>query len=491
MIPLVIVDDPDRWALRLKGAQVVAAKAYLTDPGFVDRRGSRVLNLCSSYAYQSTGYYVTLLAEARGHRPLPNVVTIQDLRMRNVIQLPNAELEEQMQEVLGVLTEDKFVLSIYFGQALEPEHDRLAALLHAEFEAPLLRAHFKRERSGWRLTRVGAIPAGEIPEHHREYVQRFAGEYFGHTADERPAKRPTVADLAILVDPRDEHPPSNELGLQRFSQAAEKLGLRVRRLTSADYSRLPEFDALFIRTTTAVDHYTYRFSRRAERLGIPVIDDAQSIVRCTNKVYLKELLERSGIRSPRSLVVHSANREQITEAVGVPTILKQPDGAFSMGVHRAESRAELDRKLDRMLGLSELVLAQEFLPTPFDCRIGVLGQVPLYACKYHMAGSHWQIIQHSDSGAVVEGRVEAVALADVPEGVLAAATRATELIGSGLYGVDLKEVDGKAYVIEINDNPNLDGDFEDLGAGAELWNMLARRFLDLIELSRGEEPPQA
>ena len=42
-------------------------------------------------------------------------------------------------------------------------------------------------------------------------------------------------------------------------------------------------------------------------------------------------------------------------------------------------------------------------------------------------------------------------------------------IGDGLYGVDLKEVKGKAFVIEVNDNPSIDAGCEDQVLGEELY----------------------
>jgi glutathione synthase/RimK-type ligase-like ATP-grasp enzyme len=63
-----------------------------------------------------------------------------------------------------------------------------------------------------------------------------------------------------------------------------------------DYGRLAEFDALFIRETTGVNHHTYRFARRAEAEGLVVVDDPQSILKCTNKVYWRRC---SAVRSPR------------------------------------------------------------------------------------------------------------------------------------------------------------------------------------------------
>lgn len=65
---LVVVSDPKDWKLDLPGVEVVAAETYLTDASYAERPRTRVLNLCRSLRYQRTGYYVSLLAEARGHR---------------------------------------------------------------------------------------------------------------------------------------------------------------------------------------------------------------------------------------------------------------------------------------------------------------------------------------------------------------------------------------------------------------------------------------
>ena len=100
--------------------------------------------------------------------------------------------------------------------------------------------------------------------------------------------------------------PSNERALEKFEKAAERMGHRRCELITATISRrLAEFDALFIRETTSVNHHTYRFARRAAAEGLVVIDDPESIVRCTNKVYLAELL-----RTPRRADAQDDHRPQ-------------------------------------------------------------------------------------------------------------------------------------------------------------------------------------
>ena len=107
-------------------------------------------------------------------------------------------------------------------------------------------------------------------------------------------------------------------------------------------------------------------------------------------------------------------------------------------------------------------MAQEFVPSDFDWRIGVLDGKALYACRYHMAQGHWQIVKTGNArtaplrpGRDPAGRGRAAARR------CALAERCAELIGDGLYGVDIKEVDGRFLVIEVNDNPNIEGGVED------------------------------
>ena len=80
-----------------------------------------------------------------------------------------------------------------------------------------------------------------------------------------------------------------------------------------------------------------------------VIDDPESIVRCTNKVYLAELLERHEIGCPRTLIVHKDNVSEVPLWVGFPCVLKQPDGSFSRGVVKVTDEVELQQQLEQML----------------------------------------------------------------------------------------------------------------------------------------------
>jgi glutathione synthase/RimK-type ligase-like ATP-grasp enzyme len=170
--------------------------------------------------------------------------------------------------------------------------------------------------------------------------------------------------------------------------------------------------------------------------------------------------------------------------LGLPCILKQPDGAFSLGVAKIESEQQLQEKVGEWLKESELILAQEYLPTEFDWRIGVLDQRPLFICKYYMAPGHWQIIKHEHQ-RMSEGKTEALSIGEAPDDVVKTAVQAANLMGDGFYGVDLKQVGSQIYIIEINDNPNVDAGNEDAVLGDALYREVMGVFRKRIDQRKG------
>ncbi len=119
--------------------------------------------------------------------------------------------------------------------------------------------------------------------------------------------------------------------------------------------------------------------------------------------------------------------------MGSPFILKIPDGSFSFGMKKVTNEAELEAALDLLFEKSSILLAQEFTPTEFDWRIGLLDGEPLFACKYFMAKGHWQIYCHYDSGRSRCGLVDTIPIYQVPRKVLDTAVKATSFLSEKDY----------------------------------------------------------
>jgi glutathione synthase/RimK-type ligase-like ATP-grasp enzyme len=481
---LFVVSQQEDWPFDIPGITVISAQVYLMDPAYGDTHSTKVFNLCRSYRYQSHGYYVSLLAEARSHQPMPDVEAIKDLQSEDLVQGLVEKLGNLIECSFSQVNDDVIDLCIYFGRDIRGRHAHLCGQLFKLLRTALLQVRFERANQRWHLCSVYAGSINDVPQHHHQFATEAAIAYLKEEkirTSKPPKQKPS---LAILHDPHRTESPSNPEAMQKFCEAAERLGIAVAMITPKDARRLTEFDALFIRDTTNVNHYTYRLSRQASAAGMVVIDDAESILRCTNKIYLTELLTRHHIPVPRTLVVHQGNVDQIVSALGLPCILKQPDGAFSLGVVKIESEQELRTKVEELLRESELILAQEYLPTEFDWRIGVLDHRPLFVCKYYMAPGHWQVIKHEQQG-ICEGKTEALSIGEVPDDVVKIAVQAASLIGDGFYGVDLKQVGSQYYVIEINDNPNVDAGNEDGVLGDALYREVMGVFRKRIDALKG------
>jgi RimK family alpha-L-glutamate ligase len=481
---LILVDHEKDYPNYETPHKVMTTRDYLTRPSLFQGARPKIINLSRSYAYQGSGYYCSLLAEARRHRVVPTVETMLELSRRELYAHALPELEEELNAAVKKgweAGEEPRRVLICFGRANEPGLSSFARLIFDWFRAPILEVTL--EPGEWvRIRRIRAEPCTDL---HGEEVEFMRDALAHHTRGKWRAERertPARYTVAVLHDPQEKMPPTSLSSLKYMARFASKMGVEIEPITKKDLSRLAEFDALFIRETTSIDNHTYRFARRAAQEGMPVIDDPVSMMRCTNKVYLTELLQANGLPIPQTLVVDSVKDiARIEEKIGYPVVVKIPDGSFSRGVKKAENRDELKTILKQMFEDSDLILAQEFMPTSFDWRIGVLDGQPLFACHYRMAKKHWQIVKHNEDGGAEEGSAKTFALEEVPPEVIDVATRAARLIGRGLYGVDLKQNEQGIFIIEINDNPNLDHGVEDVAGKNEVWRRVVQWFIDRIE----------
>jgi glutathione synthase/RimK-type ligase-like ATP-grasp enzyme/ribosomal protein S18 acetylase RimI-like enzyme len=481
---IIIVRNPKNWNLKIEGVKVVSSKGYITETEFQSLKNVRIFNLANSYQYQKMGYYVSLLASARDHRVIPNVTTLRDFSSLSLIRSLSGYIDDDIQSTFKSVEGNKVSIYVYFSKSVLPKFRQLAQKLYHLFEAPLLQIDFVKTEK-WMIQKVTPLSLKKVNPDHLEKVQEFARDYFSKKRFSRPRFKNYKYDLAILVNPKEQNPPSCPEALQNFKKAAEKEGFYTEFITKEDFSQLSEYDALFIRETTSVNNHTYQFSRTAYAEGLVVLDDPWSILRCSNKIFQNERLKQNKIKTPATLVLSKFNyRKSQNVNLNFPVVLKQPDSAFSLGVEKVDNQEQLDESLKKLFEMSDLIIAQEFMPSEFDWRIGVLDQTPLFACKYFMAKNHWQIYNWKSESKYKGGDSETVAIENVPDVVVKTALKAAALIGDGLYGVDLKMINGEVYVIEINDNPNIDADVEDLVIKDELYSKIVRSLLNRIEINR-------
>lgn len=482
MQTIIVTDQIENWRFLQELAPIVHAFDYLSAEEYHQSKSVRIINLCQSYNYQSIGYYVSLLAQARDHKALPSVHSIQDVLNLSLYKFISQDTHEEIQHSLRDIKGEDFVLSLYFGQNMAKRYALLAKKLHGLFPLPLIRFTMEKKKQ-WRIKTLSPLSFAEVPRPHKAFMQQAAVNYLSKKRVHQWRKKQKFHDLAILIDPNEVNAPSNKKALDLFIEAGEEQGLNVDLIDKNDSKSIAEYDALFIRATTFVNHYTYRLARRALQENLVVIDDPQSIIKCTNKVYIAELLNNHQILTPKTWFISKFDTE--LPEMEFPCVLKKPDSAFSHGVIKIDDEKSLQKSLHQFFKTSDLVLIQPFIPTEFDWRIGILDNKPLFACRYYMAQGHWQIYDWNSTQKEKGGKNESVDIQDVPESILKTALKSTRLIGDGLYGVDIKSHNDAHYVIEVNDNPNIDHGIEDEILGKAIYQHIMNVFLQRIRRKHG------
>ena len=204
---------------------------------------------------------------------------MQDLRSPgDRARLLSEDLEELMQRTLKPLQADEFSMNIYFGRSGEPAYDTLAWNLFGIFETPLLRARLRIARR-----RMAAeVDSRDRRERQcRNPITTFCSSgggrlFLRQASPRRDGARNRATTSRSCTIPTEAEPPSDKKALRTFRRCGRRARLRRRVHHAATTSvASPSSTALFIRETTAVNHHTYRFARRAEAEGLVVIDDLE------------------------------------------------------------------------------------------------------------------------------------------------------------------------------------------------------------------------
>lgn len=481
---IIIVDHIKDWRDEYPDVTVITSKDYFSRQEYLKLKNARIVNLCRSYRYLSNGYYCSLLAEARHHKVIPTVRTLTDLSNKAIYSLNIEDMDElvhkSVHKSMTGADENKFELLVFFGQCEDKIFQELARQIFDNFRSPLIKIEF-RLQGKWQISAIKPLSLHRLEAYQQKLFVKQLSAYLGKRWQSPKSASIYRYDLAILHNPNEALPPSNPAALKKFQQVGKKMGLNIELIEKKDYAKLAEYDALFIRETTQVNHHTYRFAKKAETEGMVVIDDPDSILRCTNKVYLAELLSTNNVPRPNSVILQKEQKQLPGKIIGYPHVLKIPDGSFSRGVYKAENESQSKEIMARLFKESDLILAQEFIYTEFDWRIGILNHQPIFSCQYFMSREHWQIVKHQASGASVTGDHKSWQLENVPQTVLDTALSVAKLIGDGLYGVDIKQNDSGVYVIEINDNPNLDSGVEDGCSGDGLYQQVLEEFVRRLD----------
>jgi glutathione synthase/RimK-type ligase-like ATP-grasp enzyme len=277
-----------------------------------------------------------------------------------------------------------------------------------------------------------------------------------------------LANIACFVERYNFTDSKEASALENFKIAAEKIDCRFDFMFRENLLEIPKYDAMFIRATTDPLFTAYIVSKTAWEMGLKVVDDPKSIQICGNKIHLYALFRKYNIPHIPTIFVnkedfHHKQILDIFEAFGRPVVVKAPYTSFSKYVEKVACETSFREVAWRFFRKSDVLAVQKFMPTAFDWRVGVLNGKVLYVCKYMVPKGRWKHgAKRRGKPSFVWGRTISLKRENAPTKLKETALKACEVVGHGLYGVDIKEINGEYIVVEVNDNPSIYAGNEDL-----------------------------
>jgi glutathione synthase/RimK-type ligase-like ATP-grasp enzyme len=273
-----------------------------------------------------------------------------------------------------------------------------------------------------------------------------------------------MAKLAIFTERYTIRSSVELTALSNFRLAAFDLGHQLDFLFKNELKYLSNYDGIFIRALTDPLNTTYVVARLAELRGMRVLDHSESILICCDKVNMYARLMAAGVPIPETRFLNDnevtpENAGELFEGLGTPLVLKAPNSSFSAYVDKANTPEQFVKIGKKFLRRADRIVVQQYMPSEFDWRVITLDGRVLAVVRYVFAQDKWKVMERGQGGEWAD--IVAVAREEANPKLTRVALSAADAIGNSLYGIDIKEIDGEFYVIEVNDNPTIEADGED------------------------------
>ena len=188
-------------------------------------------------------------------------------------------------------------------------------------------------------------------------------------------------------------------------------------------------------------------------MGIPVVNDLDSIRLAKNQFHTLQALAASRIPVPDTFFVNSPEgfQQALASLQGYPVVVKQASGRQGKGVILVKTRQNLDSAIHEHMDKRKGLLVQRFIPPAGrqDIRVLVVGGRVAGAMELKPKKGDFRANYHLNK----ESRSK-----DLPTKLEGIALKAADAVGLEIAGIDLiVDQDGRAMVIEVNYSPGFKG----------------------------------
>lgn len=217
-----------------------------------------------------------------------------------------------------------------------------------------------------------------------------------------------------------------------------------------DKRSLKDLDAVIPRIGRSLTQLGIMILRQFDMMKIPSTLSMQGLLTARNKYLALQALHLAGIKIPESVLIASRNRrEEPTEYLGPPLVMKLLSGTQGIGVMLVRDVKEAGPIIDTLSELDQMICLQKYLPNPGeDIRVFVTGGEVVGAMKRIAAAHEWRSNIHIGGQGIAH--TPSASEAEI-------AIKASEAVGVEIAGVDLITVENQPYVIEVNASPGFRG----------------------------------
>lgn len=216
--------------------------------------------------------------------------------------------------------------------------------------------------------------------------------------------------------------------------------------------RLEGVDVVLPRIGTSITEYGLLVVRQFEMMGVPILNDSNSILNSRNKFRSLQTMASKRMDMPATVLTRStADLPGAMRHLGrPPLVMKVLQGSQGIGVMMAPDRATVDSVLATMLDMDKDILLQQFIRESkgSDIRVLVVGN--------KVVGSMRRLARAGEFRANIHrgGWGEPIRL---PKRYERLALQATRVLGLDIAGVDLLESSAGPKILEVNSSPGFEG----------------------------------
>lgn len=262
--------------------------------------------------------------------------------------------------------------------------------------------------------------------------------------------------------------PNNFVPL-KLKEEAEKLGMEVEILDVAKIVHLEcaepkilydgkplELDVVIPRLNEHQLEVKLALLRRMELAGIKMVNTADSMALCNDKLESQIKLQTQGIVVPWSAIVHDPEHLETALAAAeeagkkFPMILKTLRGTHGIGVMKVDSKSSLVSVFQAVHGEGQQLMIQEFIEHDSSYRIIMIGQELLAANERGQPKEKEEFRTNSHLGSETKKY-------DPSEEELEFSKKIVTEWGCNFCAIDyIKLEDGTFLVLEVNSSPGLE-----------------------------------